>query len=136
MLVPPHRDGGQAQYVELPVASADDAVVLGPTLDWIVDHLDEPLTVEAMASHAIVSSRTFARRFRAVTGTTPLQWLLQQRVARARQLLETTGLSVDRVATACGLGTASNLRVHFQRAVGTTPTAYRRTFAPADLGRR
>jgi AraC family transcriptional activator FtrA len=133
MVVPPHRDGGQSQYVDLPVPALDDTVVLGPTLDWIVDHLDEPLTVEAMAAHAMVSTRTFARRFRTVTGTTPLQWLLNQRVRQARRLLETTDLPVERIATASGLGSAANLRVHFQRAVGTTPTAYRRTFASTGL---
>jgi AraC family transcriptional regulator, transcriptional activator FtrA len=131
MVVPPHRDGGQAQYVDLPVPPVDDAIVLGPTLDWIVDHLGEPLTVEAMAAHAMVSPRTFARRFRAVTGTTPLQWLLHQRVRHARRLLETTDLPIERVAGACGLGSAANFRAHFQRVVGTTPTAYRRTFAVA-----
>jgi transcriptional regulator GlxA family with amidase domain len=129
MVVPPHRDGGQAQYVDVPVAPVEDTVVLGPTLDWIVDHLAEPLTVEAMAAHAMVSPRTFARRFRAVTGTTPLQWLLLQRVAHARRLLETTGLPVERIADASGLGSAANLRTHFQRVVGTSPTTYRRTFA-------
>ncbi|MCU1426333.1 MAG: helix-turn-helix protein [Actinomycetia bacterium] len=128
MVVPPHRDGGQAQYVDLPVPTVDDGVVLGPTLDWIADHLDEPLTVDTMAMRAMVSTRTFARHFRAVTGTTPLQWLLHQRVRHARRLLETTTLSVDHVASACGLGSAANLRVHFRRAVGIAPNAYRRTF--------
>jgi AraC family transcriptional activator FtrA len=133
MVVPPHRDGGQAQYVDLPVPPVDDTIVLGPTLDWIVDHLEEPLTVEAMAAHAMVSPRTFARRFRAVTGTTPLQWLLLQRVRHARRLLETTDLGIDRIAAASGLGSAANFRTHFQRVVGTTPTAYRRTFATGAL---
>jgi AraC family transcriptional activator FtrA len=133
MVVPPHRDGGQSQYVDLPVPSVDDTVVLGPTLDWIVDHLDEPLTVEAMAAHAMVSPRTFARRFRAVTGTTPLQWLLHQRVRQARRLLETTDLPIERIASASGLGSAANFRTHFQRVVGTTPTAYRRTFATTGI---
>jgi AraC family transcriptional activator FtrA len=133
MVVPPHRDGGQAQYVDLPVPPVDDTIVLGPTLDWIVDHLAEPLTVESMAAHALVSPRTFARRFRAVTGTTPLQWLLLQRVRHARRLLETTDLGIDRIASESGLGSAANLRTHFQRVVGTTPTAYRRTFTTGTL---
>jgi transcriptional regulator GlxA family with amidase domain len=133
MVVPPHRDGGQAQFVDLPVPPVDDTVLLGPTLDWIVDHLAEPLTVDAMAAHAMVSPRTFARRFRAVTGTTPLQWLLHQRVAHARRLLETSDLPIERIADASGLGSAANLRAHFQRVVGTTPTSYRRTFATASL---
>jgi AraC family transcriptional activator FtrA len=138
MVVPPHRDGGQAQYVDLPVPPVDDTIVLGPTLDWIVDRLDEPLTVEGMAAHAMVSPRTFARRFRAVTGTTPLQWLLHQRVRHAQRLLESTDMPVERIADASGLGSAANLRAHFQRVVGTTPTAYRRTFTttsePAKAG--
>jgi AraC family transcriptional activator FtrA len=133
MVVPPHRDGGQAQYVDLPVPPVDDAIVLGPTLDWIVDHLDQPLTVDAMAAHAMVSPRTFARRFRAVTGTTPLQWLLNQRVRHARRLLESTDLPIERIASASGLGSAANFRAHFQRVVGTSPTAYRRTFATASF---
>jgi AraC family transcriptional activator FtrA len=128
MVVPPHRDGGQAQFVHLPVPERDDAAFLAPTLDWIVDHLQEPLTVERMAAHACTSARTFARRFRAVTGTTPLRWLLHQRVRYAQRLLETTDLPVELVAHRCGLGTAANLRLHFRRVVATTPTAYRATF--------
>jgi AraC family transcriptional activator FtrA len=128
MVVPPQRDGGQAQFVDQPVPAREEGFVLGPTLDWIVDHLDEPLTVEQMAAHALTSTRTFMRRFRAATGTTPLQWLLRQRIRHARRLLETTDEPIERVAQWCGLGTAANLRVHFQRAVATTPTAYRRAF--------
>jgi len=128
MVVPPHRDGGQAQFVEQPVPKGDDASVLAPTLDWIVDRLHDPLTVEQMAAHAMMSTRTFMRRFRAVTGTTPLRWLLQQRVAHARRLLEQTDEPVERVAQACGFGSATTLRMHFQRFVATTPTDYRRTF--------
>ena len=131
MVMPPHRDGGQAQFVDQPVPDSDDANALGPTLDWIVDNLAEPITVEVMAAHALMSCRTFMRRFRAATGTTPLRWLLQQRVAHARDLLETTDLPVDRIASSCGFGTAANLRVHFLRTVGTSPSAYRRTFAAA-----
>lgn len=128
MVVPPHRDGGQAQYVEQPVPPADTTYTLGATLDWIVDHLDEPLTVEQMAAHAMMSTRTFMRRFRAVTGTTPLRWLLQQRIGHARRLLEDTDASVERVAQSCGFGSAANLRVHFQRALSTAPADYRRAF--------
>ena len=129
--MPPHRDGGQAQFVDQPVPDADDSHTLGPTLDWIVDNLSEPLTVEQMAAHALTSCRTFMRRFRAATGSTPLRWLVQQRVAHARQLLETSDAPIERVAQACGFGTAANLRVHFLRTVGTSPTSYRRTFARA-----
>jgi transcriptional regulator GlxA family with amidase domain len=128
MVVPPHRAGGQAQFVQAPVPAHDDAALLGPTLDWVADHLDEPLTVERMARHARTSTRTFARRFRAVTGTTPLRFLLHQRVRHAQRLLEATEMPVEAVARECGLGTAANLRLHFRRLVATTPTAYRATF--------
>jgi AraC family transcriptional activator FtrA len=128
MVVPPHRDGGQSQFVDRPVPDAAGTDGLGPTLDWAVAHLHEPLTVDQLASHALMSSRTFMRRFRAATGTTPLRWLLQQRVLHARHLLEDSDDSIDRVAQRAGFGSAANLRTHFTRMVGTTPTAYRRTF--------
>ncbi len=95
------------------------------------ERLHEPLTVAAMARHAACSERTFARRFRAETGTTPLQWLLGQRVLHARRLLEATDLPVEHVADAAGFGTAASLRAHFRRATATTPLAYRRTFGVA-----
>ncbi len=128
MVIPPHRDGGQAQFVDQPVPTRDEAYALGPTLDWVVDHLSECITVEDMAAHALMSSRTFVRRFRAATGTTPLRWLLQQRIAHARRLLEDTDIPIEQVAQACGFGTGAGLRMHFQRSVSTTPTTYRRTF--------
>lgn len=132
MVVPPHRDGGQAQFIARPVpdfpSAGDD---LAPVLDWILTHLDRPLTVDEMAAQALMSPRTFARRFAAVVGGTPLQWLLRQRVYRAQELLETTGLGLDRVATECGFGSAATLRVHFHRVVGTSPSSYRRSFHQA-----
>jgi AraC family transcriptional activator FtrA len=128
MVVPPHRDGGQAQFVERPVAESTNSDGLAATLDWAIAQLDEPLTVEALAAHALMSTRTFMRRFRAATGTTPLRWLLQQRVLHARQLLEDSDESIERIAASAGFGSAANLRAHFMRMVGTTPTAYRRTF--------
>jgi len=134
MVVPPHRDGGQAQFVETPVPACADDDPLQPVLVWMAEHLDEPLTVEELAGRAALSPRTFARRFVATTGTTPLQWILTQRVARARMLLETTDLSVDRVASACGFGSAAGLRTHFTRVVGTPPTTYRRRFTCAMAG--
>ena len=97
-------------------------------MDWALSNLAEPLTVQAMAANAHLAPRTLARRFVAATGTSPLRWLLVQRVAAAQRLLETGDLSVDRVAEACGLGTAANLRLHFGRVVGTSPTAYRKAF--------
>ena len=127
MVVPPHRSGGQAQYVEAPMPPKMDDP-LGETMGWAVAHLGEPLTVQALAAHAHLSPRTFARQFLAMTGTSPLRWLLVQRVAAAQRLLETADLPIDRVAQACGLGSAANLRLHFGRVVGTSPTAYRKAF--------
>jgi transcriptional regulator GlxA family with amidase domain len=129
MVAAPHREGGQAQYFKPTAESA--AGSLEPTRDWITTRLEEPLDVAAMASHAGVSPRTFARRFREETGTTPLQWLLGRRVLEARRLLEESDLPVETVAWRCGFGTAASLRDHFRRATTTTPTAYRRSFRPA-----
>ncbi len=133
MVVAPHRSGGQAQFAEAPVPVVADGSLEG-TRRWALAHLAEPLTIDALARHAAVSRRTFARRFAAETGTTPLQWLLAQRVLLARRLLETTDEPVARVAALAGFGDALGLRQHFGRATGTTPLAYRRTFrgrAPA-----
>jgi transcriptional regulator GlxA family with amidase domain len=128
MVVPPHRDGGQAQFVQQCVAIDSDNDPLAATLDWAVEHLDEPLTVELLARRALMSPRTFARRFRDATGTTPLQWLLRQRILHAQRLLETTDLPVQVIAERCGFGSATVLRTHFRRIVDTSPLGYRRTF--------
>ena len=127
LVVSPHRDGGQAQFIAAPVADA--ASSLAPTLDWVVEHLDQPLSVADMASHANQSSRTFARHFRADVGIPPHQWLVQQRVLAARQLLETSVAPIDAIARTCGFGTAATLRHHFRREMKTSPTTYRRRFA-------
>ncbi|MBS1882429.1 MAG: helix-turn-helix domain-containing protein [Actinobacteria bacterium] len=135
MVAAPHRDGGQAQFFRpVPVPGPEAPSVgssLEPTREWALDRLAEPLTVTTMARHANVSPRTFARRFRAETGTTPLQWLLARRVLEARRLLEESDLPVEAVAVRAGFGNAASLRDHFRRATATTPTAYRRTFRPA-----
>ncbi|MGC4804134.1 GlxA family transcriptional regulator [Micromonospora sp. DT233] len=128
MVVPPHRDGGQSQYVEAPIAKAPEAPTLEPVLEWLIGHLDRPVTVDELAARAGMAPRTFARRFRAETGTTPHDWLTNQRVLLARRLLEETGLSVESVADRAGFGDAAALRHHFGRRVGTTPHTYRRTF--------
>lgn len=127
MVVPPHRDGGQAQYVDAPVP-ARPAESFDSLLAWLVEHLDQEVSVEELAARVHMSPRTFARRFRAETGTTPYHWLTGQRVLHAQRLLEETDLSVDQVAAQCGCGTAAVLRHHFTRWRGTTPQAYRRTF--------
>ncbi|HEX4668831.1 MAG TPA: helix-turn-helix domain-containing protein [Solirubrobacterales bacterium] len=127
MVAAPHREGGQAQFAERPASEPGGS--LEPTRRWARERLEHPLDVAAMSGHARVSPRTFARRFREETGTTPLQWLLSQRVLEARRLLEDSDLPVETVAWRCGFGTAASLRDHFRRATATTPTAYRRAFA-------
>ena len=129
MVVPPHRDGGQAQYLAAPVPTdAYRSDTFSLVLDWMLDHLHEPLTVDDLAARSFMSPRTFARRFLAEVGQTPLQWLIHQRVHRAQALLETTDLGLDRIASECGFGSAATLRMHFQRVANTSPSAYRRTF--------
>jgi transcriptional regulator GlxA family with amidase domain len=128
MVAAPHRDGGQAQFFRPEPPNGGGS--LEPTRHWALERLDEPLDVAAMARHAGVSPRTFARRFREETGTTPLQWLLAQRVLEARRLLEESDLPVEEVAWRCGFGTAASLREHFRRTTATTPSAYRRSFQP------
>jgi transcriptional regulator GlxA family with amidase domain len=127
MVVPPHRDGGQAQYIERPLPRSRCDTV-GEVLVWMEGHLDEEVTVEQLAERAHMSPRTFARRFQQETGTTPYRWILRQRVLLAQRLLEATDETVDAIAGRAGFGTAAALRHQFLRAVGTTPNAYRRTF--------
>ncbi|KUF18805.1 MULTISPECIES: helix-turn-helix domain-containing protein [Streptomyces] len=127
LVVPPHRAGGQAQFVTAPVPDRYTHP-LADLLPWAVERLDRPLTVADLARQAGLSSRHLARHFRTVTGTSPLQWLLTQRIHRAQELLETTDDSVESIASATGMGTATTLRRHFGRAVGVPPDTYRRTF--------
>ncbi|GGP94179.1 AraC family transcriptional regulator [Streptomyces griseomycini] len=127
MVVPPHRDGGQAQYIERPLPRSGGDTVSG-VLVWMEQHLDEEVTVEQLAARAHMSPRTFARRFRQETGTTPYRWILRQRVLLAQRLLEATDETVDAIAGRTGFGDAAALRHHFVRTVGTTPQAYRRAF--------
>jgi transcriptional regulator GlxA family with amidase domain len=126
-VVPPWREGGQAQYIERPVPEAAGTGT-EQTRSWALDRLAEPVSLEDMAAHARMSVRTFTRRFRDETGLSPARWLLQQRVAHARLLLESTDLAVDAVARRSGLGSATALRQHLQAAIGVAPSAYRRTF--------
>ncbi|MEV7231589.1 helix-turn-helix domain-containing protein [Polymorphospora sp. NPDC051019] len=128
MVVPPHRDGGQAQFIEAPIPRTPDAPTLEPVLGWLMGNLDKTTTVEELAGRAHMAPRTFARRFRAETGTTPHDWLTNQRVLLARRLLEETALSVEAIAVRAGFGDAAAMRHHFGRRVGATPHAYRATF--------
>lgn len=127
LVAAPYRSGGQAQYVPRSVPEP-----LGErfasTREWALRRLDQPLTLAALARHAAVSARTFSRRFVEDTGYTPMQWVMRARIDRARELLERSGLSIEQIANDVGLGTGANLRLHFQRILGTTPSEYRRTF--------
>lgn len=127
LVAAPYRSGGQAQYVPRSVPEPLDAR-FAATREWAIGHLDEPLTLERLAQHAAVSSRTLSRRFVEDTGYTPMQWLLRVRVDIARELLESSERSVEQIAAEVGLGSAANLRAHFHRILGTSPTEYRRTF--------
>ncbi|MER5182897.1 helix-turn-helix domain-containing protein [Streptomyces sp. NPDC002896] len=129
-VVPPHRDGGQAQYIHRPVPEPQLATTAAARA-WALERLHEPIQLRDMAAQESMSVRTFTRRFREEAGVSPGQWLTQQRVERARQLLESSGLSIDHVARDAGFGTAQSMRQHLQAALGVTPTAYRRTFRTA-----
>ncbi len=128
VVIAPYRDGGQAQYISQPI-QAEAGTSLEATRAWARNRLAAPMTVRDLARHANVSERTFARRFVAETGTTPLRWLATQRLAIARELLEDGTLSIEEISRRCGLGSTDNLRLYFRRHLRTTPTAYRRAFA-------
>ena len=131
LVVAPHRQGGQAQYIEQPVpASAQDERLSG-VLSWALAHLDQPHSLDALAERALMSRRSFTRRFRQTTGTTVAQWLLSQRLARAQRLLETTDRAVEAIAADTGFGSAVSLRQRFAAALKTSPSAYRRDFRGA-----
>ncbi|WP_438486926.1 GlxA family transcriptional regulator [Streptomyces sp. S186] len=126
-VVPPHREGGQAQYVQRPVPEPQVSST-GVARAWALEHLDRPLSLRELAAREAMSVRTFTRRFREEVGMSPVRWLTRQRVERARQLLEESELTVDRIAAESGFGTAASLRQHFQAALGVSPRAYRATF--------
>jgi transcriptional regulator GlxA family with amidase domain len=128
MVVPPQRDGGQAQYIDAPMPEVDSSDLFADTISWLEEHVDQPVQVHDLAARAAMSPRTFARRFLATTGVTPYQWLLRQRVRLAQRLLEVSDLPVEIVAKRSGFVTAGNLRKHFSRAVHTSPQSYRRAF--------
>jgi transcriptional regulator GlxA family with amidase domain len=131
MVVPPQRDGGQAQYIDRPLP-VDAGGSLASVADWAVQNLHDDLSVDQLAGHAHMSARTFARRFKAEFGATPAAWLTRQRVVSAQRMLERTDFGLDRVAEASGFGSAAVLRQNFARVLGTTPTAYRARFSCRD----
>ncbi len=132
MVVPPHRAGGQAQYITSPVPEPDESDPVGEAMSWALTRLDQVLPVDVLARRATMSRRNFDRRFREITGATPANWLTHQRVIRAQELLESTRLPVDEVARYCGFSSAAALRPHFRRLVGVAPAAYRETFGMAE----
>ncbi|WP_020140973.1 helix-turn-helix domain-containing protein [Streptomyces sp. 351MFTsu5.1] len=129
LVIPPHREGGQAQFIATPLPAPGNHP-LNELFPWALERLNEPLTVEDLARQARMSTRHLGRHFRHVTGITPLQWLHAQRIRHAQELLETTDATVDTIAAATGMGTATTLRRHFHRSVGVPPDTYRRTFRP------
>lgn len=128
LVIPPHRQGGQAQFVTRPVAS-DERGRLAKLLDWIRAHLSAEHTIESLAEHASMSARTLQREFKAATGLAPYAWIIRERIERAKELLETSRLPAQRVAERVGMGSAESLRHHFRALVGTTPVQYRARFS-------
>ena len=132
MVVSPQRHGDQAQYIETPLLSPDQQEPFSATLAWMTAHLHEELTVEHMAARALMSPRTFARRFHATLGASPYHWLLQQRIALAQRLLETSDDPIERVAERCGFTSSATLRLHFRRLLHLSPQSYRSAFHAAS----
>ncbi|HEX8960525.1 MAG TPA: helix-turn-helix domain-containing protein, partial [Geobacteraceae bacterium] len=128
LVVPPHRQGGQAQYIEQPLQETPAADRFAQMLEWVQAHLDQPHSLDALAGRVFMSRRTFTRRFRQATGTTVGAWLLGQRLALAQRLLETTGKPVGQVAQESGFGSEASLRLHFGKSFRTSPARYRREF--------
>jgi transcriptional regulator GlxA family with amidase domain len=133
MVVPPQREGGQSQYIDAGLSThPSDSFAL--VTEWMLEHLHEDLPVEQLARRALMSARTFARRFRAELGTTPAAWLNRQRLLRAQQLLEETDLGLEQIAQETGFGSAAVMRHHFVRVLQVSPQAYRRAFGAREAG--
>ncbi|KAA0023094.1 GlxA family transcriptional regulator [Antrihabitans cavernicola] len=132
MVVPPQRDGGQRQFIEQPIVECRSDS-LASTLAWMTANLDQPQSIDDLAAHATMSTRTFARRFAAETGTTPVKWLTNQRVLLAKTLLEDSDLGLETIAERCGFGSGALLRHHFNKVVGLAPADYRRRFGCRDV---
>jgi transcriptional regulator GlxA family with amidase domain len=128
MIVPPQRSGSQAQYIDHPILDVPNGDDLGKAMIYALEHLDEPADIDSLAMRAHLSRRAFDRRFRAVVGISPLQWLVHQRILEAQRLLERTGLPVDTVARKVGFAGGVSLRPPFRRIVGVSPHDYRATF--------
>jgi len=128
LVVPPHREGGQAQFIERPVATEREGARLGPLFDWMRQHLADEQSLQSLADIAGMSLRTFLRRFKAATGTTPGEWLLKERLLRARELLETTSLPIADIAVSCGFGSIATFRHHFRTRLAASPISYRKRF--------
>lgn len=134
LVAAPHRQGGQAQFIEQPLPVSGQGDRLGQVLAWAASHVDRPLTLDLLADRAAMSRRTFTRHFRRLTGTTVSSWLLAQRIGRAQRLLETTDHSIDRVAAEGGFGSAVSSRQHFGAELNTAPSAYRLAFRASSPG--
>jgi AraC family transcriptional activator FtrA len=132
LVVPPHREGGQAQFIERPVPSVREGVRFGPLFDRMRARLADEQPIAELADEAGMSVRTFLRRFKAATGMPPGEWLVSERLIRARELLETTGHSIESIAGATGFGSAATLRHHFRTRLGTSPAAYRARFTQSS----
>lgn len=128
LVVAPHREGGQAQFIERPVSVRSTDAPIARASAWALEHLHESLTIETLAAAAHMSRRSFVRAFRASTGITPAAWVRSRRLDEARRLLEVTDLSIDQIAAACGFGSSITLRQNFMDAFGSTPSRYRRRF--------
>ena len=131
LVIPPHRDGGQAQLIDLPMPAHPDDDPIASVMAWALERLDEPLDLAALAGRSYMSVRTFTRRFRRATGTTPGRWLLEQRVRASLPLLEASDASIETVAGTVGFASAATYRHHFASIMRTSPSAYRRAFYAA-----